>query len=156
MKKLEILLSTYGESHQHTVNKFIHWICVPAIMLSLVGLLAQLPFPLAADTWLNWASLILAAAVIYYFKLSWKMAIGFILISVLLLWANAQLNDYCLSRDIRPVPVLVALFAIAWIGQFVGHAIEGKRPSFFMDIQFLLIGPAWLLHFIYKKLKIDY
>jgi uncharacterized membrane protein YGL010W len=43
-------------------------------------------------------------------------------------------------------------FVLAWIGQFIGHKIEGKKPSFFKDVAFLLIGPAWLMSFIYKKL----
>ena len=46
------------------------------------------------------------------------------------------------------------IFIFAWIGQFIGHKIEGQKPSFFEDIQFLLIGPAWLLSFIYKKLGV--
>ena len=48
----------------------------------------------------------------------------------------------------------LAIFIVAWIGQFIGHKIEGKKPSFFEDLQFLLIGPAWLLSFIYNKLGI--
>ena len=52
--------------------------------------------------------------------------------------------------------VSLIIFVIAWIGQFIGHEIEGKKPSFLQDIQFLLIGPAWLLSFIYKKLGIKY
>ena len=42
------------------------------------------------------------------------------------------------------------VFVLAWIGQFIGHLIEGKRPSFFKDLQFLLIGPAWLMAFVYR------
>ena len=45
---------------------------------------------------------------------------------------------------------------LAWIGQFIGHKIEGEKPSFFEDLQFLLIGPAWLLGAIYQKLGIRY
>ena len=45
---------------------------------------------------------------------------------------------------------------LAWIVQFYGHKIEGKKPSFLKDIQFLMIGPAWLMHFIYKKIGIAY
>ncbi len=52
--------------------------------------------------------------------------------------------------------VSLAVFAGAWVGQFVGHKIEGKKPSFLKDVQFLLIGPAWLLSFVYKKLGIAY
>ncbi len=52
--------------------------------------------------------------------------------------------------------VSLAAFAGAWVGQFVGHKIEGKKPSFLKDVQFLLIGPAWLLSFVFKKLGITY
>ena len=50
----------------------------------------------------------------------------------------------------------IIVFIFAWILQFLGHKIEGKKPSFFKDIQFLLIGPAWLLAFIYNSFKIKY
>ena len=49
-----------------------------------------------------------------------------------------------------------SIFIVSWIGQFIGHKIEGVKPSFFEDIQFLLIGPAWLLSFIYNKFGIKY
>ena len=52
--------------------------------------------------------------------------------------------------------ISLVLFVVAWIGQFIGHKLEGAKPSFFKDLQFLLIGPAWLLSFIYKKMGIAY
>jgi uncharacterized membrane protein YGL010W len=58
-----------------------------------------------------------------------------------------------------PVPlwlICLIIFVLAWIGQFYGHKVEGKKPSFFKDMQFLLIGPMWLISFIYKKMKINY
>lgn len=39
-----------------------------------------------------------------------------------------------------------AIFVVAWIAQFYGHHVEGKKPSFFADLQFLMIGPLWLLY----------
>ena len=48
------------------------------------------------------------------------------------------------------------LFVVGWLFQFIGHKVEGKKPSFFEDLQFLLIGPAWLLAAIYRKLGIRY
>ena len=48
------------------------------------------------------------------------------------------------------------VFVLAWIGQFVGHMIEGRKPSFFEDVKFLLVGPAWLLGFIYRRAGIRY
>ena len=57
---------------------------------------------------------------------------------------------------VRLWAVSVAVFVLAWVGQFIGHAIEGKRPSFFKDVQFLLIGPIWLLAELYRRAGIPY
>ncbi|MBK9108054.1 MAG: DUF962 domain-containing protein [Saprospiraceae bacterium] len=156
MKKLDVLLNTYGESHQNTTNKLIHWICVPAIMFSLVGLVMQIPFPIEKSLWIHWASILLGGACLYYFTLSKSMAIGFIAISLLLIWGNFKLDELCEAQGYQTTFVCIGIFVLAWIGQFIGHGIEGKKPSFLQDIEFLLIGPAWLLHFIYKKINLPY
>ncbi|HNC31482.1 MAG TPA: DUF962 domain-containing protein, partial [Cyclobacteriaceae bacterium] len=43
MKKIDALFLEYGESHQNPTNKTIHWICVPLIFFSIVGLIASIP-----------------------------------------------------------------------------------------------------------------
>ena len=61
------------------------------------------------------------------------------------------------KSGIMPLWLLcVILFVLAWLGQFYGHKIEGKKPSFLKDIQFLMIGPAWLMSFIYQKLGVKF
>jgi len=155
IKKADDWLNEYGESHQNPINKMIHWICVPLIMLSLIGLLASIPnefkINIGINTYLiNWAMIFLVLANLYYFKLSKSLFIGMILISFLLLYGVELLKLY----QIPLWQSSLLIFSIAWIGQFIGHKIEGIKPSFFKDIQFLLIGPAWLLSFIYKKLNI--
>lgn len=145
----------YGDSHRHDANKLLHWICVPAIVVSVIGLLWILPVPQnlrIGSRWLNWATVAMLAALIYYFLVSARLALGMIPVfagmSLAVLWL-AQL----------PWPLwwsCAAIFVAAWIGQFIGHAIEGKRPSFFRDLQFLLIGPLWLLGFVYRRLGIAY
>lgn len=158
MQTFDQLLSTYGESHQNKFNKLIHWFCIPAILFSLVGLLMHIPIPQGIPTnyCLNWAALILVVSLIYYARLSIGMFLGFLVLSFLLLYFNWQLLIYCQENGCNSLWTLLIIFIIAWIGQFIGHKIEGKKPSFLNDLQFLLIGPAWLLHFIYKKLGIPY
>lgn len=152
MKPIQQWLLQYGESHQNATNKLIHWICVPAIMFSLIGLLYSIPFFTNKTLFFNWAALFLAAALVFYARLSTTMFIGFAIIGILLLWAN-----HTIAQTGTSLPLLsIAIFVIAWIGQFIGHKIEGKKPSFFEDLQFLLIGPAWLLHFIFNKIGIKY
>lgn len=138
MKTLNAWLDEYSESHQNPVNKNIHWICVPVIYFCVFGILYAL------HPWAAYASLVVALA--FYFPLSVPLAVGMLGISVVML------------ALIRVIPhilwVSVALFVAAWIGQFYGHKVEGKKPSFFKDLQFLLVGPIWLLNFVYQRLGI--
>jgi len=159
MRKIDQLLSEYGESHQDETNKIIHWICVPLIFFSVVGLIASIPsenvqrFLGEGNPYANWAAVVLILVLIYYVSLSISLSIGMMLFIVLCLY----LARVIMQSDIAPLwLVSVIVFVVGWIGQFYGHKVEGKRPSFLKDVQFLLIGPAWLLHCIYRKLGIPY
>ncbi|TGE08577.1 Mpo1 family 2-hydroxy fatty acid dioxygenase [Hymenobacter fodinae] len=156
MTALPALLSVYGESHQNPTNKLVHWVCVPLIMFSILGLLWSIPVPDALQRispWLNWGTLVMALAIIYYLRLSVRLAIG--MLFVWLLMAGAlRLVDAGGALPLWAVCLIV--FVLAWIGQFWGHKVEGKKPSFLKDLQFLLIGPLWLLHFVYRRLGWHY
>jgi uncharacterized membrane protein YGL010W len=155
MRTVDQWLDEYGESHQNHANKLLHWICVPAIVISLVGLLWSIPVPepvRAVSPLLNWGTLVLALGVVYYLAISWSLALG-----MLFFVAAVLLSVTWLQSLPWPLWILcLGLFVVAWIGQFIGHHYEGKRPSFFKDVQFLLIGPLWLLSFVYRKLRIPY
>ncbi|MBX7107698.1 MAG: DUF962 domain-containing protein [Chitinophagales bacterium] len=159
MSQIQTLLNEYGESHQHPTNKAVHWICVPAIMVSLFGLLWSIPTPAFFHqlNWgpvsLNWAIIFMTLAMIYYLRLSVSLAVGMLFVGSFFLFIIYQLS---LITALPLWAVCLIIFAAAWVGQFWGHKIEGKKPSFLKDIQFLLIGPVWLLHFIYGKLGIAY
>jgi uncharacterized membrane protein YGL010W len=155
MKPVQQWIDEYGESHQHPHNKVLHWICVPIIVLSLVGLLWSIPVPgafAAISPVLNWGTVLLLAGLIYYFAMSWTLALGMVVFVALVIGALLWLDQLPVSLWI----LCVGLFVLAWIGQFIGHHYEGKRPSFFKDLQFLMIGPLWLIGFIYRKLRIPY
>jgi uncharacterized membrane protein YGL010W len=145
----------YGASHQNGVNKFIHWICVPLIAACVIAFFWEIPTPawMQAIPYLNWATLLLACAMVFYVRLSVPLAIGMLLFGAVVIGAIAVLE----RTSAFPVwQWALIVFVLAWIGQFIGHRIEGKKPSFFQDLQFLLIGPVWLLGFIYQKLRIPY
>ena len=155
MRTVNQWLSEYGESHQNPLNKRLHWICVPIIVLSLVGLLWSLPVPSAfreVSPLLNWGTLLLLFSVLYYFTVSWSLALGMALFVAIVISLVTALDRLPWSLWMT----CLSLFVVAWIGQFIGHHYEGKRPSFFKDVQFLMIGPLWLLSFIYRKLGIPY
>jgi uncharacterized membrane protein YGL010W len=145
-------LNEYGDSHRNATNEMLHWICVPVIEWCVVALLWITPFPFAIHAsypQINWASLSLVAAVIYYLFLSRTLALGSLVMLLLMLWSVDALDRF--AHD-KVWMIAVGLFVLAWIGQFIGHAIEGKRPSFFKDLQFLLIGPIWLLSNLYRRM----
>ena len=154
MKTIHQWLSEYGESHQDSTNKLIHFICVPAIYLSSMGLLWSIPFGFSSDlSWLNWASIIAVLMMIYYLTLSVKVAVGMTLFTVMGL---AFIAWWQTNGVVSVLNLSIAIFVVAWIAQFYGHKIEGKKPSLFKDIQFLAIGPAWILCHLYSKLNIKY
>ena len=90
---------------------------------------------------------------LYYIRLSLVMAIGMFIIGFALLAGNSYIDT---NFETPLWKTSLIIFVVAWIGQFIGHKIEGKKPSFFQDLQFLLIGPAWLMHFLYKKAGIPF
>ena len=145
----------YGESHRNGVNKLLHWICVPAIVLSGIGFIWMLPVPRAwteVSPWINWASIAMLATLAFYGLISLRLALGMIPVLAAMAWAVLGLAKL-------PWPLWLSctgIFAAAWIGQFIGHAIEGRQPSFFKDLQSLLIGPLWLLGFVYRRLGLAY
>tara|TARA_Y100000739_G_C20253141_1_gene304275 strand:- start:25 stop:495 length:471 start_codon:yes stop_codon:yes gene_type:complete len=156
MKTIYDWLEAYGESHQNKTNKKIHWICVPLIMLSLLGMLSLVKFSSPIGNFcINIAYILIFLAIIFYIRLSISITIGMVFISAINLYVIYQLELLFFSKT-NIFLFYLMIFVIAWIGQFIGHKIEGKKPSFFEDVKFLLIGPAWLLSFIYKKIGIKY
>ncbi len=141
-RPLDRLLAAYGESHLHPVNEVIHFVCVPVIAFSLLGLLWAVQ-PLVAVG-------LVVASLLYYLTLSASFALGMLLMSGAMLGILAWLPQAWVWQ------VSLAVFVLAWIGQFIGHKIEGKKPSFFDDVRFLLIGPLFVLSFLYRRLKISY
>jgi uncharacterized membrane protein YGL010W len=139
MKTLAAWLDEYSESHQNPTNKKIHWLCVPVISFTVLALAYSLHYGVALAA--------IAASIWFYAQLSKSLAVGMLAMTVVMLAIAAVLPNL--------VWWAVGLFVVAWIGQFIGHHIEGKKPSFFKDLQFLLIGPAWCMDALYKKVGIN-
>jgi uncharacterized membrane protein YGL010W len=135
MKTLNTWLAEYGESHQNQTNKRIHWLCVPAILFSLVGISWHISTVLTI--------VLLALMLLFFVRLSKPLflALGLLLLLMLTLVAALPVGS----------GFYIGLFVVAWIGQFYGHKVEGKKPSFFKDLQFLLIGPAWCMDALMQK-----
>lgn len=157
MSKIDRLFSEYGASHENETNQFIHWIFVPAIFLSVVGMLWDVKLGVALDFLggepLNAAMIATVLVFGYYLSLSFTLSVGMLALS------GAGLFFCYLYGATLPLAlwkISLALFVVSWIFQFIGHKIEGKKPSFFKDLQFFMVGPAWVMAKLYKKLGIKY
>ncbi|MFT6962212.1 MAG: YGL010W-like membrane protein [Flammeovirgaceae bacterium] len=149
----------YGESHQNKFNKVMHWICIPLIFFSVYGLLASIPAGFAQQFlspeyafYANFGTIVFILGLIFYLRVSFTMFLGMFIVCIF-----TAVGNYWLAGVGFPLwASSLVIFVVAWIGQFYGHKVEGKKPSFFKDLQFLMIGPAWLMGFIYKKIGIGY
>lgn len=147
MRTIDSLLSEYAESHQKKLNIAIHYICVPLIFFSLIGLLAAIPMPnsitnalpVSVLPYAHFGTVVIVLGLIYYFRLSTVLFIGMLIFSAIVLF----LINLIASLNFAPLwLIMLVIFVVAWIGQFIGHNHEGKKPSFIKDLQFLMIGPA--------------
>ncbi len=157
MKTIQNWLDEYAVSHQNPTNKKVHFLCVPVIFFTIVGLLYSIPTPTFLHLGLfdvNVATIALVLVTIYYIRLSFTLAVGMLLFSLACLIISENIVIHSSKGNLAFV--CLVLFVLAWIFQFWGHKVEGKKPSFIKDLQFLMIGPAWIMSFVYKKLGIGY
>jgi uncharacterized membrane protein YGL010W len=91
----------------------------------------------------------IGASMVFYLWLSPPLALGMVGVMALMVYLLTLLDE-------RALIVSIVIFVAAWIGQFIGHIIEGRKPAFFEDVRSLLVGPAWLLGFVYRRLGIVY
>ena len=139
-RDIDVLLAKYAESHRNPVNELIHFVCIPAIVFSLLGILWAL-HPVVALA-------VVAGALVYYGRLSRPFALGMAAMSAVMLGLLSMLPEGTV------LVTSIGVFVLAWIGQFIGHHIEGKKPSFFDDLRFLLIGPQFVLSFFYRRIRL--
>lgn len=146
--------ASYSGDHRNARNQLIHVVCVPAILWSVIALLWCIPSP---GTWFRpglWAGLAMFAAWMFYYRASKKLGLGMLVVFVLLGWLTRWLHDGLGTTNL--LILAAGVFVVAWIGQFVGHKIEGRKPSFLTDLTYLLIGPAWVLVKLYRRLGWSY
>ncbi len=153
-RPVDRFLGNYAEDHRNATNQLIHWICVPVIVWTVVALLWLIPVPAGIGRPGLWAALALVAAMGFYLKLSRPLAFALLAFFAALLaftwWLHALIGDTMLLWS------AVAVFVLAWIAQFIGHRIEGKRPSFLTDLVYLLVGPLWLMSKLFRRVGLRY
>jgi uncharacterized membrane protein YGL010W len=152
MRRVDTLLDNYTADHQNPANQAIHVICVPAIVWSVSAMLWAIPVPTPQLQPGAWAGLAMFVAMVVYWRLSRPLALGMLACFALAIVLNRWI---ALAWGVKGLLWLgIAVFVVAWVGQFIGHKIEGKRPSFLTDLVYLLVGPIWTLRKLYRRVGI--
>jgi len=155
MKTAQEYFDEYAVSHQNETNQLIHYICVPLIFFSVIGLLMSIPTGFLEDKLNlynplieNWAVVIGLVISIFYLRLGfWYFAeMAFVILLSII-------GNFWLGNNVNLLYASIIIFVLAWIGQFYGHKVEGAKPSFLKDLEFLLIGPLWVIQKLGKKKK---
>ena len=154
MRSVHDWFGSYSSDHQNPTNRLIHWICVPAILWAVIAALWLVPVPASIGRPGLWCALVMVAALSFYWRLSRPLGAAMIVLFVLLAIGTEALYRALGPRDL--LWLAIAVFVVAWIGQFLGHMIEGRRPSFFTDLAYLLIGPAWLMGKLMRRVGLRY
>jgi uncharacterized membrane protein YGL010W len=150
MRTMQDWLDSYSRDHQNPTNQVFHWLCVPPIVWSVIALLWTIPVPASFARPGAWSVLVMVLAFYWYWKRSHRLALGLLLaFAVLGLFTNLLYYRFGATTLCY---VAISVFVVAWIGQFIGHQYEGRRPSFLTDLSYLLIGPAWLMAKLLRKL----
>jgi uncharacterized membrane protein YGL010W len=136
-------LDSYSQDHQHPINRLLHWICVPLIVWSVLALLWTAPVPSSLLKPGAWAVFAIVLAFAWYWKRSHRLGAALLIALAFLALICAWVFERWTPASMRWLAV--GVFVVAWIGQFIGHLFEGRRPSFFTDLAYLLVGPAWLM-----------
>ena len=153
-RRIDRWFSHYSGDHRNATNQRIHVFAVPAILWSVIALLWCIP---VAGTWFRpgvWAALAMFFAWAFYYRASRRLGYGMLVVFVVLAWSTRWLHDTLGTQ--RLLWLAIAVFVVAWIAQFVGHKLEGRKPSFLTDLTYLLIGPAWVLAKLYRRLGWSY
>ena len=155
-RPVDVLLDEYASFHSNPTNRVINYFCIPMVSFGILAFVWSIPFPQLEflgknQTFVNWASFVVAFSLYYYLRLS-------PMLSYLMLFCLGVFSYVIVSLEQNFVLAQIGLilFVIGNIGQLIGYKKEGRRPIFAQDFKFMLIGPMWLFSLILKKLKIRY
>ena len=131
------------------------WLGIPLVLMALLGMLWSIPMPDALSqpsAAINAATMWVMASFVYYCILSIRIALGSLLLLVVLMLPSAWLE-----RAGLPIwPFASALFAPAFAWQLVETRRATGKLRIFANMQYLMLGPVWLLRAVYRRAGVPY
>ena len=155
MTDTERWLAEYGDNHDQTENRVLHWIAVPLFIFGTVGMLWALPIPdafLKISPLLNWSITFLMAAEVYYFIISISLALGMLPFVVAIATLIALLSTAVTSLLWFSIAILI----LGMTGLYLAKGSRRDVHGLVRDMQLIMIAPIWLLARVYRRMGIPY
>jgi uncharacterized membrane protein YGL010W len=161
LRPIDAIIAQYDSFHQKPANRILNFICVPVIVFSVVGFVWSLPFPHLSflgvyNSYINWASFLIAFTIYYYQRLSPILSYIMLLLLFVVIFGVVQLQAFDGKSGYLLPQFCIFLFVMANIAQFIGYRIEGKKPTFSDEFKFMLTAPVWLLSLVMKRFNVKY
>ena len=153
MSEVDGWLEHYEKTHRDLSYPAVYWTAVLMTVLGVIGLLWSLPIPeefFEISPLLNWGSAFLMATAVYYFIISIPLAIGLLPFVLGVAWLQLWLEQ----SDYSPIHVCAGLLAAGMIGLWLGHHRQRSIRAVLQDLQLIMIGPAWLMSVLYRRIGI--
>ena len=143
MKTLVEEMSVYAAYHRDATNKAIHFIFVPLIVWSAMGLLIQAgSWPLGSLE-VTLAHVIAVALLIYYLWLDLPLGIAMVFLFTFMLVTALQVDAALGSTAWM---LFLAVFAGSWVAQLVGHkAFEHRKPALVDNLWQVFVAPIFVM-----------
>lgn len=143
MKSLQEQMATYAAYHRNGSNKAIHFVFVPLIVWSVMGLLGLIPGVLVGGVVVTLAHVLTLAVLAYYLRLDFPLGIAMVLFFTVLLVSALELD---LRLGGTALSFFGAVFVLSWAAQLVGHRFfEGRKPALADDLFQVFVSPIFIM-----------
>jgi uncharacterized membrane protein YGL010W len=145
----------FGRLRASAPSALSAWLGIPIVITALIGLLWAIPVPdilTDASPVINAATLFIMASFVYYCILSIPLAIGGLLFLI-----SAAIPSAWLDQTEQPLwPVAAGVFVIAFAWQLTETRRATGRLLVLRNLQYVMLGPIWLLRGLYRRAGLRY
>ena len=151
----------YSPCYSTTAAKITTGIIISLILFSLLGLMWAIPFSYLKflgkyNGFFNWASFFIALCVYGYYKLSPVLSYFIFFILFAFSYGIMQLDLWHKYGGPALWLICMIIFIVSFTVQVTTFRMENRRYSLTDNLQFILISPVWLLHFVLKRFTVRY
>jgi hypothetical protein len=139
--RLDDLVQRYASEQQAGDQTALHWICIAAVIFSILGMFFVINFGLSL--------IAIAVAIVYYARFGERIAapLGALLLGMLAIWMMLMPAHHLVASSL-------CIFLAALTAEFSGQIRAGQAKPLSRYKQYLLAGPVYGLVMFREKLAL--